>query len=237
METSYLLKYFPLGGVLHSSCMHSVVYYCSPLWWQESARDHTDALLSFKIPPTIYISDIAGRVARHANNRTRQQFFQPFDGRLCKATPENISKATQKQLSVTFPWTTRLTTKAGPSLETRVHGPHPITRTEDRFSLYDKFHQKNQRRPEERLRSLDLVPEIADLLNSSLAEQLNKELANSRYFLCQLKDVHYMFMLRLVFHLHNQRINLAFLSKMQKMAQGNADIGEDGRVWLFGARK
>ncbi|KAL6488972.1 hypothetical protein MHYP_G00027130 [Metynnis hypsauchen] len=49
------------GGVLHMGCIHSVVYY-------ESARDHGDALLSFRQPPTVYISDIAGRVARHRIN-------------------------------------------------------------------------------------------------------------------------------------------------------------------------
>ncbi|KAL6489204.1 hypothetical protein MHYP_G00029450 [Metynnis hypsauchen] len=53
------------GGVLHMGCIHSVVYYESALWWQESARDHGDALLSFRHPPTVYISDITGHVARH----------------------------------------------------------------------------------------------------------------------------------------------------------------------------
>ncbi|KAA0721253.1 hypothetical protein E1301_Tti018150s11, partial [Triplophysa tibetana] len=47
------------GGVLHLGCTHGVVYYHSPLWWQESARDHGYALLSFKYPPTVFISDIA----------------------------------------------------------------------------------------------------------------------------------------------------------------------------------
>lgn len=42
-----------------------VVYYTSPLWWQESARDHGDALLSFKHPPTVYISAIA-RISPYA---------------------------------------------------------------------------------------------------------------------------------------------------------------------------
>lgn len=63
------------GAVLCLTCPHSVVYYHSPLWWQESARDHGDALLSFRQPPTVYISDIAGRVARHVNECTSQRFF------------------------------------------------------------------------------------------------------------------------------------------------------------------
>ncbi len=91
--------FFPTGGVLHLGCTHGVVYYHSPLWWQESARDHGDALLSLKFPPTAFISDIAGCVARHVNNRTHQKFFQPHDGRLCAPTAENISAALEKKTS------------------------------------------------------------------------------------------------------------------------------------------
>ncbi|KAK9976915.1 hypothetical protein ABG768_018736 [Culter alburnus] len=110
---------------------------------------------------------------------------------------------------------------------------HPITRTSDRFSLYDRFHQLNQKQEKEKLRSLDLVPELTGLINSSMAEQLNRELANSRYFLCQLKDVHYMFALRLVFHLHNSRVNKSFMEKMLRQTQGAAEVGLDGRLSLF----
>ncbi|KAI4796434.1 hypothetical protein KUCAC02_026986 [Chaenocephalus aceratus] len=59
------------GGVLHFSCVHGIVYYMNILFWTESARDHTDGLLSFKRFPTCYISDVAGQVARHTNNRTK----------------------------------------------------------------------------------------------------------------------------------------------------------------------
>ncbi|KAL2082488.1 hypothetical protein ACEWY4_022306 [Coilia grayii] len=227
------------GGVLHAGCMHSVVYYCCPLWWQESARDHADALLSLTIPPTVYISDIAGRVARHTNNRTKQQFFQPNDGRLCEATPENIRKAEQKNLHLSFPWVRKLQQLGGPVQSTHgvkagTRGPHPITGTKDRYSLYDRFHQTNQKRAEEKLRSLDLVPEMTGIINTSMAEQLNKELANSRYFLCQLKDIHFMFMLRLVFHMHNQRINNTFFEKMYRLTKGQASIAANGIVSLFG---
>lgn len=92
------------GGVLHMGCTHSVTYYFSPLLWTESARDHTDGLLSFAHPPSIYISDIAGRVARHTNNRTQQRFFCPHDGRLCEPTEENIQAAVEQSLVIELPW-------------------------------------------------------------------------------------------------------------------------------------
>lgn len=239
LNTSNFNLLCTLGGVLHAGCMHSVVYYFSPLWWQESARDHADALLSLRVPPTLYISDIAGRVARHTNNRTKQEFFQPSDGRLCDATVENIKMAEQKKLKLSFTWIKNIQKLAGPverepANPTGMKCQHPITGTFERYSLYDRFHQGNQKRPEEKLRSLDLLPELTGILNSSMAEQLNRELSNSRYFICQLKDMHYMFMLRLIFHLHNQRVNNAFFEKMRRLAQGKAAIGINGRICLFG---
>lgn len=90
----------PGGGVLYMGCTHSVTYYCAPLLWQESARDHADGLLSFAYPPSIYISDVAGRVARHTNNRTAQGLFHPNDGRICMASDENIQAAQNKTLKL-----------------------------------------------------------------------------------------------------------------------------------------
>ncbi|XP_067227090.1 uncharacterized protein [Chanodichthys erythropterus] len=225
------------GGVLHLGCPHSVVYYQSPLWWQESARDHGDALLSFKFPPTVFISDIAGRVARHVNNRTHQKFFQPYDGRLCAPTAENISAALEKKLEVQHEWVNTLQSSMGPKIHKdkstdRFTCPHPLTGTCERYSLYDRFHEKKQKRPEKRLRSIKLLPDLASVVNSASAEQINKELSTSRYFLCQLKDIHYMFALRLNFHLHNQRINNNFLQDIQKMSNKDVHLGQHGNLLI-----
>ncbi|RXM94070.1 hypothetical protein EOD39_18402 [Acipenser ruthenus] len=141
------------GGVLHMGCMHSVVFYHFPLWQQECARDHSDALLSFKHPPNMYISDIASRVARHTNNHTEQKCFQQHGGRLCAATEENIQSAQEKTLKIDLPWLAALKFK-GLSVQTehaaadRYTQVHPFTGTKDRYSLYDRFHEKNQTRPE-----------------------------------------------------------------------------------------
>ncbi|XP_076839097.1 uncharacterized protein LOC143484316 [Brachyhypopomus gauderio] len=227
------------GGVLHMTCVHSVVYYQSALWWQESARDHGDALLSFKHPPTVYVSDIAGRVARHVNNRTNQQFFQPHDGRLCANTDENIQAALEKSLDVQFPWITSVGFSSGSASHdnhdkakcvNRFSSVHPVTGTSARYSLYDRFHQKNQKRPEEHLRSLKLVPDLAVLVNSSAAEQLNRELSSSRYSLCQMNDQHYMFTLRLYFHLHNININQKYTKTMELLTKQALHVDITGKL-------
>ncbi|XP_049329319.1 uncharacterized protein LOC103022952 [Astyanax mexicanus] len=230
------------GGVLHMTCIHSVVYYQSALWWQESARDHGDALLSFKHPPTVYVSDIAGRVARHVNNRTNQQFFQPHDGRLCANTEENIQAALEKSLHVQFLWVTSvgLSSRSAshdqiPRSVNRFSSMHPVTGTSARFSLYDRFHQKNQRRPEELLRSLKLVPDLAALVKSSAAEQINRELSSSRYSLCQMNDQHDMFTLRLYFHLHNNNINEKYTNKLKQLAKQALHVDISGKL-RFGSQ-
>ncbi|KAK1173572.1 hypothetical protein AOXY_G3720, partial [Acipenser oxyrinchus oxyrinchus] len=197
--------------VIHMGCMHSVVFYHFPLWWQESAGDHSDALLSFKHPPNMYISDIAGRVARHTNNRTEQKYFQPHDGRLCAATEENIQSAQEKTLKIYLPWLAALKFK-GLSVQTehaavdRYTQVHPFTGTSIIHSMI-VFMKKNQTRPEERLRSMTLLPELSGIINTSEAEQLNRQLASCRYFICEMKDTHFIFALRLIFHLHNEKIN------------------------------
>lgn len=220
-------------------CCISHVYYHTPLWWQESARDHGDALLSFKHPPTIFISDIAGRVARHVNNRTGQRFFIPHDGRLCESTPGYITAAKEKRLKVEVPWLTSTgfispVVSVDDSANTdRFSRLHPVTSSNARYSLYDRFHQKNQKRPEELLRSLKLVPDLAIQVNSSVAEQLIRELASSRFFLCQMKEDNYMFSLRLIFHLHNVKINQKFTQAIQTQSHLSLHVGPSGKLRFY----
>lgn len=56
------------------------------------------------------------------------------------------------------------------------------------------------------LRSLNLQPELCSYVNSAAAEQKNRKLSYDRYFLCQIKEKHFLFSLRLIFHLHNEII-------------------------------
>ncbi|KAL0984381.1 hypothetical protein UPYG_G00140730, partial [Umbra pygmaea] len=86
-----------------------------------------------------------------------------------------------------------------------------------------------------RLRSLDLVPELAAIVNSSVAEQINRELSSSRYFLCSMKDSHFMFTLRLLFHLHNRKVNSKYEEGIKRMTDDPLEIGPDGRLWLAGS--
>uniref|UniRef100_A0A8P4FW34 Ubiquitin-like protease family profile domain-containing protein n=1 Tax=Dicentrarchus labrax TaxID=13489 RepID=A0A8P4FW34_DICLA len=226
------------GGVLHFSCVHGVVYYLNFLFWTESARDHTDGLLSFKHFPTCFISDVAGQVARHTNNRTKQLFFQPHDGRLCAPTSDNLKLAAKKELKVDMQWVKNLRSPF-PSQENpdndRLQARHPITGTCERYSLYDRFHQKNQKRPEEKLRSLNICPTLRTEVNSSVAEQFNRELASVRYSLCQMNEPHFKQTVRVLIDLHNEKINRSFKAEMEALCNMKLSIGLHGMLGLQSA--
>ena len=228
-------RLYSLGGVLHFSCIHGVVYYLNFLFWTESARDHTDGLLSFKQFPTCYISDVAGQVARHTNNRTKQQYFNPH------AAPNNENiKLANKELNVDMKWVKNL--KSPLPIQARLDvdrmgATHPITGTAERYSLYDRFHQKKQRRPEEKLRSLNICPSLRTEVNSSVAEQFNRELASVRYSLCQMKEAHFKQTLRVLIDLHNEKINKTFKAEMESLCNTQLSIGLHGMLGLQSAGK
>lgn len=214
------------------------MYYLNFLFWTESARDHTDGLLSFKHFPTCYISDVAGQVARHTNNRTNQLFFKTHDGRLCAPTSENINLAANKELHVDLQWVKNLRTplqlEEQPNSD-RMTEKHPITGTSERYSLYDRFHQKNQKRPEEKLRSLNICPTLRTEVNSSVAEQFNRELSAVRYSLCQMNEAHFKQTLRVLIDLHNDKINRTFKAEIEAMCNTQLSIGLHGMLGLYSA--
>ena len=220
---------------MHFSCSHGVVYYVNFLLWSESARDHVDGLLSLKAFPTCFISDVSGQVARHMNNRSQQLFFQPNGGRLCPTTKENLALAAEEKLKIQMPWVQNLNNPPNPLQPPSVNGnpwilPHPITRTTERFALYDRFHQKNQKRPEESLRSLNLCPDLRSKINSSVAEQLNRELAAIRYSLPQMNEVHFKHTTRILLELHNRNINGKFLEDMTRQSSIPLTVGRMGTL-------
>lgn len=214
------------------------MYYLNFLFWTESARDHTDGLLSFKHFPTCYISDVAGQVARHTNNRTKQLFFRNHDVRLCASTPENIQLAANKDLKVDLQWVKNL--RSPLPLEEqqdsdRMTARHPITGTSERYSLYDRFHQKNQKRQEEKLRSLNICPTLRTEVNSSVAKQFNRELSAVRYSLCQMNEAHFKQTLRVLIELHNNKINQTYKAEIEAMCNMQLSIGLHGMLGLYAA--
>lgn len=100
-----------------------------------------------------------------------------------------------------------------------------MARTHERCSLYDRFHQKNQKRPEEKMRSLNICPTLRAEVNSSVAEQFNRELASVKYSLCQMKEAHFKQTVRVLIDMHNEKINRAFKAEMDALCNTQLCIG------------
>nr|XP_055025246.1 uncharacterized protein LOC129415101 [Misgurnus anguillicaudatus] len=114
---------------------------------------------------------------------------------------------------------------------------HPTTGTCERYSLYDRFHQKNQRRPEEKLRSLNLCPTLRTEVNSAVAEQFNRELSAVRYSLCQMNEAHFKQTVRVLIELHNDRINKEFKAEIEAMCNTQLSVGLHGMLGLHSVEK
>lgn len=56
----------------------------------------------------------------------------------------------------------------------RMSARHSVTGTCERYSLYDRFQEKNQKLPEEKLRSLNICHTLRREVNSAVAEQFNR---------------------------------------------------------------
>nr|XP_026695482.1 uncharacterized protein LOC101242620 [Ciona intestinalis]XP_026695483.1 uncharacterized protein LOC101242620 [Ciona intestinalis]XP_026695484.1 uncharacterized protein LOC101242620 [Ciona intestinalis]XP_026695485.1 uncharacterized protein LOC101242620 [Ciona intestinalis] len=117
------------GGVVHFRCPHGVCYYFKTLLRHESARDYIDGLLSFKVQPTVFVSDIAAQVAHHGENR-KQGMFGPNKGMLYEWNEQNIEKSNNGEL-----------------LPTEIE----FQDTTAHYSLFDKFHMFSKKKDQKKV--------------------------------------------------------------------------------------
>ena len=227
-----------IGGILHFTCTHGVVYYLNFLKFKESARDYVDGILSFKRFPTVFICDIAGQVASHLSNRTESKYFQDdLLGRLVSVDENNIELAEANTLVVNPPWLELLKAEipravvVDPEAD-RFTAMHPVTGTTQRLIFYDRFHQKNQTRRQERLRSLDICPELRSLINSSASEQFNRCLNSILYSTNEMKQSSFLFMVRTYVEMRNNVINRKFRQKIQRYYDISLLVGPMGFLGL-----
>jgi len=180
------LKYVILlrfeGGWASASFPHMVVYCIKFIPQGESPRDYVDMLWSFKYPPSISISDIPQRLAAHANS-TISRFFRPNEGRLFLPTEDNINPAKEESLILNLPWVQgalipRAFQFGSESFEEELHS---VTGVSERYSLFDRFHERNFTSPSDLLHRVTLVPEFNMVVNTEVEEQLHNSIYHSNY--------------------------------------------------------
>ena len=185
----------------------------------EGPRDYFDLIRSFKFPPTINVSDIPNRVATFAN-REQPNFFTPNNGQWFPSTPENIQLAVEGKLRKELQWPYTLTSASVH------HNVHPITGTEERYSLYDRFHEKNSNNLSDVLRRLTICPKIHANVNSESHEQLHQVFNKDNYFLNMMNPATHVFMKRLLVELRNAKKNQQENKNQEEVMKGNGVTGK-----------
>ena len=96
-----------------------------------------------------------------------------------------------------MPWLNRMKRKSVPGVNIKDTTIHPITLVQQRFSLFDKFHQYNTKQEKEMLRRTSLVKELDGIVTET-EEQLNSFLSKSIYFLDMLSPIHHCQMIKTI---------------------------------------
>lgn len=191
-------------------CPCGVVNSIKVLVRAESPRDFTDILLSWKHLPNVTIYDFARGLSTHANLRNPNMIpFSPHEGRLLEPNDANIAAAEEGRLKISLEW---LKEKKMPA---DVNG-HPLTGSSDHYVLSDRFHENNTKDPRDKLRKIQLVPELAGRVNSQCAEQLFSQMRKNNYFLNVMKPTNHLFLMRNLLHHYNVAINTRFTEQLTK---------------------
>lgn len=216
-RTILFLFVISVGGWASASCPHMVVYCIKFVLRGESPRDYVDLLRSLKFPPSITISDIPHRLATHANH-TIPQFFRPNEGRLFPPTEANIDVAKEGRLVRHLPWVQGATVPRALRFGSVANEDevHPVTGVSERYSLCDRFHERNSSTPGDLLRRVTLVPELNAIINTEVEEQLHNSINRSNYAFNMMLPGNHLFMMRLKIHTSNARINEAYRIKLQE---------------------
>lgn len=193
-----------------------VVYCIKFVLRGESPRDYVDMLRSLKYPPSVSISDIPQRLAAHANN-TISAFFRPHEGRLFPPSEANINSAKEGSLLLHLPWVQGAPIPRAFQFRSEPFEEelHPVTGVWQRYSLFDRFHERNSSSPSDLLRRVTLVPELNAIVNTEVEEQLHNSINRSNYSFNMMLPGNHLFMMRLKLHASNIKINEVYRKKLE----------------------
>lgn len=136
-DYAYTSIYSHSGGWLSGTCLHNVTYAVKFLLRSESPRDYVDILRSLQHVPTVNIIDIANNVPKMACKIIPDR-NAPHEGRLAEPTIDNITATEEGRFNVSIP-ALNDNRPVSSSSETA----HPITGMDEKFFLFDWFHQEN----------------------------------------------------------------------------------------------
>jgi len=132
-------------------------------------------------------------------------------------TEDNINSAKDGSLIRHLPWVQgALIPRAFRfGSETFEEELHPVTGVSERYSLFDRFHERNSKSPSDLLRRVTLVPELNAIVNTEVEEQLHHSINRSNYSFNMMLPGNHLFMMRLKLHTSNMKINEVYRKKLE----------------------
>ena len=137
---------------------------------------------------------------------------------VCEATDENIHWAKERKLTISMPWLEE------PNDPPDEGNPHPVTGCNEVYCLTDTLHERNCNIPAEKLRKYKTSIRTCWKLNTQVLEQINAEIGRSMYFLNKMSAYKQDFVLQLLMHLHNEKVNGKLL---RTLTQKLGPLGKD----------
>jgi hypothetical protein len=164
--------------------------------------------------------------------------FSPHEGRLCDPCEANIDLAAKGTLKVSIEELGCLDgeAKAGAPLDhAYARNLHPITQTANHYVLFDRFHEKNSKCPQDLLRRLDFCTQLRGTLNSQRVEELFSSIKKSLRSLTQLSAANHLFLTRLLcllLNLSKKRNLLTAVNKLSRNQLPGTEAVADGHSRL-----
>ena len=217
------------GGILRGVCSHGHVHWLKFLVLPEGVSDYVHIASSLKIPPAIFVTDIADRFAASCDVHY-PGYFHPHKGMIANPEDHEIVEAylTQGKKMV---FDIKSTTARQDPSEYNIDTAHPRTFMFIRLSLFDRFHESNHTRGYgHALRLIDNIEQLEGLINTEAAEQANKLLAKKKYFLNEMDPNLFMKVTLYNEIMENHKRNLNYLNKME--VRVNEPLGLDNMGFL-----
>ena len=223
------------GGLLRATCQHGIVYAVKFLTLPESVADYLSVLGSFKIPPTFVFSDIASLLASHVNNHI-ENFFRPDGGRL--DSPEDPRSDLYKNgfKKKIFDIKAAHCSQIVDISNYDSHTAHPISGIVGRYSLYDRFHEKNHNEWDAHLRLVDNT-NFEGWLNTQSSEQQNHKISLSKSFANQLSHDTFIKLVMYLTCKENKKTNALWQSRVEKMCKLETAVDNLGFLVKVGTNK
>ena len=77
------------------------------------------------------------------------------------------------------------------------------------------------------------MPQLASFLNTQVEEQLHRAVTRDLYFLDNMSHLNHIFLMRLILHVRNERINIHAMGEITKGTRTVVSIGELERLVMI----